>query len=439
MPNSLNLPGKFRWCLKKEFQTWPLGYSTSCWPWLPSSHAVASISSCSPHRRWTRGQDLGLVDRCPPAPSPQHLAPRLAPRRLLSTGDLQSPPGPLSPGRAVWILELLCLYQGHEKWNTVPSRGEKLHLLGSGCGYWEANRTTLTFPMPPKDHATQEQVAKPRIIQPICLCRTDLMCLIICRLTSDTPHEDEPRMLISLPEKTTKVWLKADLGRGKNTSAVPKPNTICLPNWMGAFPLFLNMSVEPNSSLQKTAHKSLSKSSVLGWAAFIIGEGLTGFYSGTHFYFYQFVSKGASVFKTEWALVMVFQFSCFSKYIQTVFIEQAFKEINTIRQPLSPLTFITGIWDLTSFLASLRRLFSTHARFLLLSFQSQDFTSWQHGTGPSTSHPCNSLPTSPADISSPRFHFLSCSFPSFGGSQRECQWPGNRGHSNILIHFMCEP
>lgn len=185
----------------ESFQTWSRGYLTSCWPWLPSSYAVTSISSCSPHRRWTRGQALGLVDRCPPASSPQHLALCLAPQRLLSTGDLQSPPGPLSLGRAVWTLELLCLCQGHERWNTVPSRGEKLHLLGSSWGYWEANRTTQAFPVPPKDHATQEQVAKPRIIQPICSCRTDLTCLIICRPTSDSPHEDEPRMLISLPEK----------------------------------------------------------------------------------------------------------------------------------------------------------------------------------------------------------------------------------------------
>lgn len=134
-------------------------------------------------------------------------------------------------------------------------------------------------------------------------------------------------------------------------------------------------------------------------------EGLTGFYSGTYLCLFlsKFVSKGAFVFKTEWALVTVFQFSCFSKYILTVFTEQAFKEINTIRQPLSPLTFITGIWDLTLFLASLRRLLSTHAPFLLLSLQSQDFTSWQQGTGPSTSHSCDSLPTSPADISPPRF------------------------------------
>lgn len=120
---------------------------------------------------------------------------------------------------------------------------------------------------------------------------------------------------------------------------------------------------------------------------------------------------------------MVFQFRCFSKYIQTVFIQQAFKEINTIRQPLPPQTFITGIWDLTFFLVSLRRFFSTHA-FLLLSFQSQDFTSWQHGQAlllliPATLFPHLLLTSALLDS-----NFLPCSFPSSGGSPREWQWPG---------------
>lgn len=153
---------------------------------------AALITCCCKHKFMlspqTVNQRAGLgscwsLPTCPLSSAP---GPSLAPQRLLSTGDLQSPPGPLSPGRAVWILELLCLCQGHERWNTVPSRGEKLHLLGNGWGYWEANRTTHAFPVPSKDHAMQEQVAKPRIIQPTCLCRTDLMCLIICGLTSDT-------------------------------------------------------------------------------------------------------------------------------------------------------------------------------------------------------------------------------------------------------------
>lgn len=206
MPNPWNLPGKLRCCLlQKGFQTWPLlGYFTSGWPWLPSSHAAAGICSCFPHRWWAGGQELGL-DCCHWPPS-LHSAPVPGTTKAAEHRWKTESSWPLEPREGQCGYWSFCTL----RWNTVPNRNEKLYLLGSGWGCWEANNTTYTYPVPMKNQATQEQVAKPRIIQPIYLCHTDLTIP-----DSDALQKDKLRMHISLPEKITKVWLKADFGRGK--------------------------------------------------------------------------------------------------------------------------------------------------------------------------------------------------------------------------------